>query len=88
MADSFSEMITGLKSPARSSSAITPHDTNDLAQVTRAIYVGGAGAIKVLLADDTTAVTFAGASAGTVLNLRVKRVYSTDTTATNLVGLY
>jgi len=57
------------------------------------IYVGGAGDVSVVAAgkkiDGTTdnAVTFAGLAAGTFLPVLAKRVNSTGTTATSLVGM-
>lgn len=72
--------------PANDAFAITPHDTNDLAQTTRGIYIGGAGAVAVITQAGTT-VTFSGAAAGSVIPVSVSRVLSTGTTATNLVGL-
>lgn len=88
MADSFGKFPSSLESPAKYAFAITPSDADDLAMNTRAIYVGGAGNLRVILAGDTTAVTFTAVPVGTVLNIRVKKVMSTSTTATALVGLY
>jgi hypothetical protein len=67
--------------------AITPNDSTDLATVTRGIYVGAGGNLRVLLADDTSPVTLTNVSAGVIYPLRVKRVYSTTTTASGLIGL-
>ena len=67
--------------------SVTPSDTVDLSRVTRAIYVGGAGAVKVNMEDGTT-VTFTAVPVGTTLRIKATRVYSTGTTATNLLGLY
>jgi len=87
MSDKFSNYHSGLESPAERAFAITGNDSTDLTIFPRAIYVGGAGNVKVItLGGDT--VTFSGMLAGTVLPVRVKRVFSTDTTATNLLGLY
>ena len=72
--------------PANSARAITPSDTVNIA-LTRAVYVGGSGDIVAIMGDGAK-VTFAGAVAGSVLPLRVTRINSTDTTATNLVALY
>jgi hypothetical protein len=77
-----------LDSPASAAVAITKSDTDQLAKVTRAIYVGGAGDAALVLGDDTAAVTFVALAAGQVYPLRVKQVKSTGTTATNLVALY
>jgi len=50
--------------------------------------VGTAGDVAVVLVDDTATVTFVGLVAGSVYPLRIKQVNSTNTTASNLVGLY
>ena len=87
MSDKFSNYHSGLESPAERAFAITGNDSTDLTVFPRAIYVGGAGNVKVItLGGDT--VTFSGVLAGTVIPVRVKRVFSTDTTATNLIGIY
>lgn len=67
--------------------SITPSNTVDFTVATRAIYVGGAGAISVVTINDET-VIFVGVPIGTVLPIRAKRVNSTGTGASNLVGLY
>lgn len=87
MSDNFRHLADGLNTPARQGFAITPADGADLATVTRALYIGGAGDIVAILAGDTSPLTFRNVPAGTVLPLRVLRLRSTGTTATNLVGL-
>lgn len=87
MTDNFSEFITGLGDPLESGAAITPHDTNDLANTTRAIYVGVTGDIKVDLLGTGTAVVFTAVPVG-LYWLRCTRIYATDTDATNIVGLW
>lgn len=67
--------------------AITPNDGADLAAATRAVWVGGAGNLRVIAADDATDVTLSGVPAGTLLPIRVKKVFATSTTATLIVGL-
>jgi len=86
MADNFATHNPGLDSPAEDAFAITPHDTNDLAQVTRGIYVGGAGDLTVVTKGGTT-VLFSAVPAGVVLPVRAAKVKSTGTAATSLVGL-
>jgi hypothetical protein len=80
------EKLTGLE-PAGSAFAITKDDNNDLAYVTRGIYVGTSGDLKVDMADGST-VTFASLAAGVVHPLRVRKVYSSVTSALNIVGVY
>lgn len=74
--------------PALHGAAITKHDTDNIATgLTRAVYVGGAGAMTVVWMDNTT-TTITGIAAGTILPIRIKRVNSTGTDATNMVALY
>lgn len=76
-----------MQNPAGSGEAITPHDSNDLTNVSRAIYVGGAGNMVVVM-EDSTVLTFMGVLVGMVYPIRARRVNATNTTATNLVALY
>lgn len=66
--------------------AITKSDTDDI-PLTRAVYVGGAGNVVAVDADGTP-TTFSGVAAGTLLPIRVRRINSTDTTATLMVAIY
>lgn len=66
---------------------ITPSDDVDLTYPTRALYVGSGGDIVLLLWDDTVAVTLKNVLGGSCLPLNVKRIYATDTGASDLVGL-
>lgn len=66
--------------------AATPHDTNTI-ELTRALYVGGAGALVVTMADGVDC-TFSGVNGGSILPIQVRRIKSTGTTATNIVRLY
>ncbi len=70
---------------------ITKSDTEKLPLgVCRALWIGGAGDVAVVAADDDLAapVTISGVLAGTVLPIRAKYVMSTNTTATLIVALY
>ncbi len=69
--------------------AVTPNNSTDLATFpTRGIYVGVSGNIKVDMAGTGTAIILKNLAAGVVHPLAVKRVYSTDTTATDIVAVY
>ncbi len=72
--------------PATDAFAITPDDASELTYITRAIFVGLDGDIKVKMKDGT-AVTFQNCVAGSVLPIRASQVYATGTTATGLIGL-
>lgn len=54
----------------------------------RALYVGGAGDVAVLLQNDESAVTLSAVPAGALLPLACTKVMSTNTTATLIVALY
>lgn len=69
--------------------AVTPSDVRDLPEIS-VIYVGGfgtTGAVKVTTAQGTD-VTFTGVPAGFVIPVQVRRVWSTGTTATNIVRIF
>ena len=74
--------------PAGNFLSITPSDSTNFGFVTRGIYVGGAGNVAVVSANGETTVTFVGVPAGAILPVAASRVNATNTTATNLVGLY
>jgi hypothetical protein len=69
-----------------SAAAVTTSDSSVI-PVTRALYIGADGNVKVDMAVDGT-VTFVGLKGGTVLPIQVVRVYATGTTSTNIVALY
>lgn len=87
-ADAYKYESNRLESPALNAAAITPNDGADLTEATRAIYVGVSGNLYVDMVGVGTNVAFSGVVAGTVLPLRVTRVYATGTTASGLVALY
>ena len=73
--------------PAEKYSSITPNDGTDLSSPTRGIYVGASGDLKVISLDGND-VTFADLAAGVIHPISCTRVYSTGTTATDIVGIY
>lgn len=58
-----------------------------LTKQTRAVFVGGAGTLKVIMASGKT-VTFTGVLAGAYLPLAVTKVFKTGTSATNIMALF
>jgi hypothetical protein len=74
-------------SPPAHAALVTPSDSTDLTDVTRAICFGTAGAIKVTTAGGETVVIPSGALvAGIQHPMRLKRVFSTGTTAASIVA--
>lgn len=85
--DSFGTHGSGLSAPATRSFPITPHATDELVRVTRAIFVGSAGNLTVRFAGDSADVTLTGLQAGVVYPFRLSAVRAAGTTAGALVGL-
>lgn len=74
--------------PAASAAAVTPSDSTPLAYNCRSLYIGVGGNVAVRFPGEPSAVTFVGVAAGTVLPVQARYVYSTGTTATNIVALF
>lgn len=75
----------------QSAKAISPADNTAIGPFS-GLYVGGAGDIVVCMrngdgAGGVTTVTFKAVPVGTILPIAIQGVNSTNTTATNLVGL-
>jgi hypothetical protein len=67
---------------------VTPHDTNELTYVTRALHLGtGGGTLKVTMQDGTD-ITITNPATGWH-RIRVRRVFSTGTaTVANIVAFW
>jgi len=83
----FAGYAAGMSSPVTTTEEITPSDSEDLSAVTRAIILGTAGDVSLMLANDDAAHLYKNLQAGVVYPFRVKRVLATDTTATYIRGL-
>ena len=88
--DDFKSLGENLNMPGQRAHALTPDDGSDLSHITRGIYIGTSGDVTVTLAKDPDGqfVTLRNLAAGGIHGLRVKRVWATGTTATDIVGLY
>jgi len=65
--------------------AVTPHNTNELTNVSRAIYVGTGGNLVIVMQGGAE-VTLTGVVASTWLPIRIKKVKLTGTTASDIVA--
>lgn len=65
---------------------VTPSDSVDLDRPFRALYVGGTGNVVVVLLDNST-VLFSAVPVGATIPVQFRRINSTNTTATLLVGM-
>lgn len=85
--DTFSRFQQDNFSPLTHAVAVTPHNTNELEYVTRALYVGATGDVKVTM-QDSGEVTFVDVPTGTTLPIRVTKVFATGTDASSIVALW
>lgn len=65
---------------------VTPSDATLFSEPTRGLYIGTAGTIRVLHAQDTTPVDYPTTVAGYVYPWAVIKVYSSGTTATGIIA--
>lgn len=83
--DIFRTNSYGITWPSEHAFAITPNDDADLPFVTRGIYIGGAGNVRVTTLGGET-VDYKNLAVGMTHEGRIKRVHATGTTATDIVG--
>ena len=86
MADTFPSWAKTLQDPAPYAAAVTKSDDTVLT-TTRALYVGGAGDLSVVMAGDGATVVFEDIPAGSLIPIRVTKVKAA-TTATLIVALW
>jgi hypothetical protein len=66
--------------------AVTPSDGSDLSgEPYYAVWVGTGGNLKVDMADGGAAVTLSNCASGQLIPIMVERIYSTGTTASNII---
>lgn len=87
MIDEFSKYGRSLISPAENAAEIVPGDSAQLPRVSRAVYVGEGGDLRVQMLGGGI-VTFRNIPAGTLMPLRISRVFATGTDATAILGLW
>lgn len=86
MSDKFANYPSNLDSPAANAASVTPNDSIDLSTSSRSLWIGGEGNLSVVMVGGQT-VTFTALTVGWH-PLRVARVLSTGTTATNIVAVW
>lgn len=85
--DPFASHSRAAVDPASLAFAVTPHDTNELGTLPRALYIGTGGALVLRCADSGADVTFKNLAAGQILPVRAKYVRAAGTTAADIVAL-
>jgi hypothetical protein len=86
MSDRFASHAPSLTGPASSGFPVSPSDSLDLPEITRALYIGSGGELTVAMASGQV-LRFEAVPDGALLPLRVSRVYATDTSAEAIIGL-
>jgi len=78
--------VRSLSDPFQAAFVVTPADSDFTgSRVARGLWVGGAGNVRVTMVNGDD-VLISGVAAGTLLPFSVKRVWSTNTTATLIVA--
>lgn len=85
-ADNSGNSPAGLS--ARNAAVVTPNDSTDLAQVTRAVFVGTGGDLEVTMAGTGTAVVIPDVPSGAFLPICAARILATNTTADGIVAFW
>lgn len=75
--------MSAVNDPVDHIAEVTPDDDTDLSNVSRYVYVGGAGNIVVVTAAGEE-VTLHAIAVGELHPIRAKRIKATGTTATNI----
>lgn len=88
MPDKFQNQFSTLDSPAKNAYNVTPNDAANVAFTSRALYVGNTGNVNVIMAGDAANTLFPYVPAGSMLAIRVNKIWATGTTANNIVVLY
>ena len=73
--------------PGYDGEAVTPSDNANLDTMARALYIGGNGNIKLVTSKGNT-LEFIGVQQGSILPIQTIKVFSTSTTAANLIAIY
>ena len=87
MADQFATSADQVSAPATRVVAVAPHDSNALADIPKALFVGTGGAVT-LRATAGGDVVFKNLASGSILPVRAQYVRATGTTAADILALY
>ena len=85
--DPFANTLESVVAPAADCFPITPNDTGDLPKATKALFVGTGGDVVLRSVSGAADVTFRNLPDGSILDVRVRAVRASGTSAANLVGL-
>lgn len=86
MADEFEASADQLIAPAQNAFSVSPHATDPLPNIPKALFIGGGGNLVCRLMGDSADVTFI-VPTGCLLPVRARYVRATST-CTGIVALY
>jgi hypothetical protein len=81
----FDDRRTELNSPARRATEVTPSDADELPFVSRWLYVGAAGDLRLTTVEGDT-ITMRNVPAGSWQYVMARQVLATGTTAADIVA--
>lgn len=87
MQDPYDNFSSTPMTPAENCFAVVPSDTVELAQATKALYVGLGGNVTLRSLQGQADVTFLNVPSGAIIDVRVRAVRLSGTTASGIVGL-
>lgn len=88
MADAFSSRADEVSAPATRAVAVTPHDSNALTDIPKALFVGTGGNIAMRGVNGTSDQSWKNVPSGSLLPFRAQYVRATGTTAADILALY
>lgn len=88
MADAFNGVLDSLTAPARRAVPVVPSDSDPLAEIPKALYVGTGGTIAMRGVGGGADQVWKNVQDGSVLPFRAQYVRATGTTASDILALY
>lgn len=88
MALAFRPFGTAALEPGKELVAVTASDSVDITGgIVRSLWIGTGGNIAILCPEASAPVTLTNVPDGTLLRVMAKRIYTTGTTASGIVGI-
>lgn len=88
MADQFANNADLVSAPATRAVSVTPHDSNALTDIPKALFVGTGGNITMRGVNGSADQLWKNVPSGSVLPFRAQYVRATGTSAADLLALY
>lgn len=85
--DPYEHTAASVTAPAETCFAIAPDDAAELPVATKAIFIGTGGDVTLRLVADEEDVAFRNLASGSILDVRVRAIRASGTTASDIVGL-